>query len=184
MRVYSSHKRLFLWCNPHQTLPYLCRFTLDITFIIKKKKKSKQLKFWILCVHSETQICIPAEPVYWAKKERKTFWKVFWGDEVKLSFNMEPYYPSEPSRPQRTEAVFFCPHEGGKQFVIEELFGMTRDWDISLLNVIIALNRKWVQRESGKLCDRETNFLFVFQRWTLRNPLNLYRIRSVEWGHV
>ncbi len=60
---------------------------------------------------------------------------------VKLSFSLEPYYPSEPSRPLRTEAVFFSPHEGGKQFVIKELFGMARDWDISLLNVIVALNR-------------------------------------------
>ncbi len=50
-------------------------------------------------------------------------------------------YLSEPSRPPRTEAVFFYPHEGGKQFVIKELFGMARDWDISLLNVIVALNR-------------------------------------------
>lgn len=68
---------------------------------------------------------------------------------VKLSFSMEPYSPSEPNRPRRTEAAFFCPREGGKQFVIEEFFGMARDWDISLLNVIIALNsvdRKWVQR--------------------------------------
>lgn len=63
---------------------------------------------------------------------------------------MESYYPSEPSRPPCTEAVFFSPHEGGKQFVIEELFGMASDCEISLLNVIVALNsvdRKLAQKD-------------------------------------
>jgi len=75
MREYSNHKRIFS-CNPHQTLPYRCRFTQDIASLLKKKM-NKIVYNSKTYVYTQTPIWIPAQPVWWAKKERYS--EVIWG---------------------------------------------------------------------------------------------------------